>query len=105
MTEDDRGSITGSLVKIASICLTEVGCTTMWVVRHYNGSGADAKMIEVYVIRNQKFLGRFAVQEITTFDAAWDPASEHTLPATQKDVETFRKARMQMLSLVDKFWP
>lgn len=87
------------LTRIASLDVGK-GDTTLWVVRHYTGSG----LTEVYVIRNQKFLGRFIIQERATIDCGWLSALEHPNPATTADVLLFRKARIYLLDLTDKLW-
>lgn len=103
MNEDSNLKLASRLTRVASISLGEQG-DTLWVVRHYTGSGACVRLIEVHVIRNQKFLGRFEIQEVLTFDAAWQSASDAP-KVSEAEIVLFRKARKALLSLVENLWP
>jgi len=109
--EEVRASTAGRLT--ATACVSINSTDTLWVVRHYTGSGSVldedgpyiTRLIEVYVIRSQRYLGRFEIEDKPTFDAKWQPALEHPKPATSKHVAKFREARMAMLTAVAKLWP
>lgn len=102
LDESTHDKLTSRLTKVASISLGDGD--TIWAIRHYTGSGVYTKLIEVHVIRNQKFLGRFEVQEVATHEAAWQPTTEHPRPASNSDLVLFKKARMLLLGMVDKLW-
>ena len=67
--------------------------------RHYNGSGALVNLTEIYVVREQKFLGRF---NVTTF--AWEPSAEHKRPATEADIKAFSNHAKAMAAMAEKLW-
>lgn len=69
------------------------------LVRHYNGSGSLVNLTEIYVTRDEKFLGRF---NVTTF--AWEPSNEHKRPATEADIKTFSNHARAMASMAEKLW-
>jgi hypothetical protein len=73
------------------------------VVRHHNGSGSYTNLTEVYVVRGGRFLGRFEIQISATFDAKWEPG-DHPAPASEKEFAALRKARMLLLTAMDKLW-
>lgn len=104
---EDRADVADQLTQVASVSL---GSDTLWVVRHYTGAGSQTKMIDTYIIRKQKFLGRFEIQDKPAFDASWQSLDDAELsklkiaPATEADMKAFRAARMSMLSLVEKIW-
>lgn len=100
--EDVRAKITGSLTKVAVVSLNDVD--DMIISRHYTGLGTEIKYIEVYLIRAHKYLGRFEVQEKSTFDVGWIHDSKFYDPPSEKDLAVYRKARITLLSALDKLW-
>lgn len=87
------------LTQVASISL---GTDTLWAVKHYTGAGSQSKMIDTYIIRKQKFLGRFEIQDKPTFDALWQSSDYDA--ASEADLKLFRTARISLLSITDKLW-
>lgn len=66
--------------------------------RHYNGSGVFVPYVEVYVIRDNKFLGRFSKELV------WDLSSEHKRPPTEADIKTFSNHAKVMVAMAEKLW-
>lgn len=66
--------------------------------RHYNGSGTLVPYVEIYVVREGKFLGRFSKE------FAWEASSEHKYPATESDVKTFTNHAKAMMIMAEKLW-
>ena len=88
---------------MADVAVVSVNDDHLCVVRHHDGSGGYTNLTEVYVVRAGRFLGRFEIQTTPTFDAKWD-AGDHPSPATEKDLAALRKARLVLLTAVDKLW-
>lgn len=97
-----RAKIVGGLTKVAVVSISDLD--SMVISRHYTGLGSEIKYIEVYVIRTNKYLGRFETQDKSTIDAIWVNDSKHSNPPTDKDVAIFKKARMTLLGALDKLW-
>lgn len=67
------------------------------VVRHYNGSGSYTNLTEVYVIRSQKFLGRFV-------DEKFEVSVEHPKKPSESDLKEYQKALFVLKATSEKLW-
>jgi len=77
--------------KVASISINSTD--TLWVVKHYTGSC----ITECYLLRRSEFFGRFDMQDA---DTPW--LSNQSF--TDKELQSFRKARMTLMSCCAKLW-
>ena len=97
MSEIEDKVNAGALTKVASLSVGETD--TAWLVRHYTGLGSIFKHFDFYVIRRQKFLGRF-VADMND----WIPNPDHKQPASPDEVIEFKKIMIMMSGLADKVW-
>lgn len=102
LVESTHDKLVSRLTRVACVSIGD-SADTLWAIRHYTGSGVYTKLLEFHVIRGQKFLGRFEIQDEITFEAAWQPAKD-SQPPTNAELALFRKARMLLLGMIDKLW-
>lgn len=79
------------------VCTVGTANDHMMVVRHYDGSGSYTNLTEVYVVRDQHFLGRFENDEFKV-------SSEYKKPLSKEDLNAYRTAYLTLTAVAEKLW-
>lgn len=86
-----------------NVLLATVNGDSMLAVRHHNGSGVYVNLTEVYVIRKEKFLGRFRNQDVPSLEVEWE-SGKHSDPMKDSELPIYKKARMVLLNAARSLW-
>lgn len=86
-----------SYTKVIASTIGRAPDDLMMVVRHYTGSGVYTNLTEVYVIRDQKFLGRFE-NDVFVISA------EHPKKPAEADLKEYRAAYLVLKAASEKLW-